>query len=213
MVTLHEEGFEMGQVLRYYSPDEPAMVVLKQNPPPGAGVKPGRRVYLTINSGNAPRIEVPDLSFVSMREARSRLASNRLVLGLVFEDTLPAPFENTVTRQLPEAGDSVTVGTPIDIWISTGLGISFVEVPDITNMSAADAERMLLLTKLRLVVLEDPDIPLSRRDTIARQQPDPGTEVRAGSEIHAFANMAEMPFDPAMEDSIRAVFGREEQRD
>lgn len=191
---IETEGFELGQVLRYYDPEQSAMVVLRQDPRPGAAVKPGRRIYLTINSGNAPRIEVPDLEFVSMREARSRLASHQLSLGNVFEDSLPAPFKNTVTRQRPSAGDSVAIGSMVDIWISTGLGSSLVTVPDIVDMSAADAERTLLQSQLRLVVLEDPEVPPTRLDTIARQNPPAGTEVRSGSEIHAFANMAEMPF-------------------
>lgn len=204
---LAENGFSMGQLTKRFDPALPRDLVLHQEPPPYAQVKPGRRIYLTVNSGDAPRVAVPDLQFVSMREAKSRLATHRLLLGEVREDTLPAPFKNTVVRQLPAAGDSVLPGTIVSIWISSGLGDSYVPVPDVVGLSVPEAERLLAATRLRLVVLEDPSIPESRMDTVVRQLPLPETEVRTGSEIRGFARMSEAPMELISVDTLATEAG------
>lgn len=50
--------------------------ILEQNPTNGAKVKSGRTVYLTINSGQAPRIAIPDLmDNSSFRQAEAKLRS------------------------------------------------------------------------------------------------------------------------------------------
>lgn len=200
---LDEQGFRLAPLVRRYEPDQPREVILKQEPEPETLVKKGRRIYLTVNSGDIPRVVVPDLQFVSMREAKSRLASRRLLLGEVMEDTLPAPFRNTITRQHPASGDSVLPGSLVTIWISSGLGDTYVSVPDITGLSVRDAETLLAHSQLRLVVLQDPRIPIARMDTIMRQQPPPEFEVRAGSEIRGFAHMSEAPIELIDADSLR----------
>ena len=44
-----------------YMPDKPALSIIDQNPKPGASVKAGRTIYLTINAAGAPIAEIPDL--------------------------------------------------------------------------------------------------------------------------------------------------------
>ncbi len=201
--NLEEHALRLAPLLRRYDPEQPRDIILNQDPAPETLVKPGRRIYLTINSGEVSRIVVPDLQFVSMREAKSRLASQRLLLGEVLEDTLPAPFRNTVIRQDPAPGDSVAPGSLVTVWISSGLGDTFVPVPDITGLSVRDAEHLLARSSLRLVVLQDPRIPVARMDTIVRQQPPADFEVRSGSEIRGFAHMSEAPVELIEADSLQ----------
>ncbi len=57
----------------YIKSKEPGLVI-SQKPLPGARVKPGRNILLTINSKNAPGVAIPDIAGnSSLREARSRL--------------------------------------------------------------------------------------------------------------------------------------------
>jgi len=180
-----------------YNPNVAQNVVVDQNPPPNAGVKPGRRVYLTVNAGEVPMVDVPDFNGISVREAKNRVTSLGLKVGTVSPDSIPSPYPNTITRQKPEAGDSLKKGGTMDLWYSTGIGKDTVQVPSIVGRTVKEAQSLLLRRKLRSIVV-DPHTPNSTRDTsqsadtsatrlfVRRQGRSPGTKVRAGTEIRLF---------------------------
>lgn len=64
----------------------PKSSVINQIPKPGFFVKPGRTVYLVINSSEVPMVEVPDLAGkTSLQQARSILLRRGLSIGKVIE--------------------------------------------------------------------------------------------------------------------------------
>lgn len=178
------------RVVERYLANQPRNIVLAQDPPPNTKVKPGRHVYLTVNSGRQTLVAVPDLKDLSLRQAKNRIASSRLILGAVQRDTLPSPYQNIVTRQNPASGDSLIPGTAVNLWISGGLGDQRIQVPDLTGLHIDQAEHALLRAKLRLIVLTDPGIPATAIDTVQRQTPPPGVSVPEGSEIRVFARLS-----------------------
>jgi beta-lactam-binding protein with PASTA domain len=180
-----------------YNPNVAQDVVVDQNPPPDADVKPGRRVYLTVNAGEVPMVDVPDFNGISVREARNRVTSLGLKVGTVNADSIPSPYPNTITGQKPEPGDSLKTGGTVDLWYSTGLGSDTVQVPSIVGRTVEKAQRQLLRRKLRAIVVDSgaPDAvqdTAQSADTLAtplfvrRQGRTPGTSVRAGTEIRLF---------------------------
>ncbi len=96
--------------------------VRDQNPAPGAKVKEGRRILLTINALNAKKVTMPDLVGLSMRQAMAELQSRGLVLGkLIYVEDLAT---NNVLRQLRgnrEIAPGVTVETETVIDLVVGL--------------------------------------------------------------------------------------------
>ena len=179
-----------------YNPRVPQNQVVDQNPPPNAPVKPGRRVYLTVNSGTAPVVSVPDLSGTSLREARNRLTSLGLEVGRERVDSIPSPYARTVTRQRPAAGDSLKKGATVDIWYSRGLGEERVAVPDVRGVRVSVAEDLLLRRKLRSVVINanasaDDTHPGDKNEAerlwVRDQGLQPGSTVRSGTEVRLFA--------------------------
>lgn len=187
------------QVLRQvgrYNPRVEHGTVVDQNPPANSDVKPGRRVYLTVNAGDVPKVSLPDLNGISVREARNRVSSLGLEVGEVEPDSIPAPYPNTVTRQNPEPGDSLEQGDTVDLWYSTGLGADSVQVPDVVGRTVQDARRQLLQRKLRAIVVNPQDSEeaeeteeTSDRDEwfVRRQGHAPDERVRAGTEIRLVA--------------------------
>ncbi len=174
---------------RRFRPDLPIETVLDQTPPPQAAVKPGRRVYLTVNTGRNPMVTVPSVIGMSLREAVNRLTALGLQANDLRPDTIPSPYARTVTRQHPAPGDSVAEGSTVTLWYSTGLGEDFVTVPDVTGRTVAEAQRILLEHRLRSVVVEPPEITETTGDTtriVIRQSREPGTQVREGFEIRLF---------------------------
>jgi len=209
--TVESKGLTVQQQEGRFNPRVPQGRVVDQNPPPEASVKPGRRVYLTVNSGTAPTVSVPDLSGTSLREARNRLTSLGLVLGRERIDPIPSPYAETVTRQEPAPGDTLKKGSAVDVWYSQGLGSERVSVPNVQGLRVDVAEDRLLRQRLRSVVIgtdvqdenasETEGSAPSEADTsgagsgvpvdepprwVRSQGLDPGTRVRSGTEVRLF---------------------------
>lgn len=196
---LRDQGLTVRTLEQRFNPTIPANIVVDQNPPPNALVKPGRQVYLTINTGSIPMVHVPNLAGLSLREAENRLNAIGLLLEEALPDSIPSPYANTITLQDPVPNDSLLSGSGVRLWYSTGLGRAFVTVPDVTNLPVSEAQGELLIYKLRSVVLGMRDDEAEDEATISednvisqiepfvsRQSPAPGTRMREGSEIRLF---------------------------
>ena len=119
--------------------------VYRQNPVPGAKVKKGRRIVLTINAVNSKKVTMPNLVGLSLRQAKAELMSRGLVLNrLVYVQDMAT---NNVLRQL-KGNREIEPGTMIDSESSIDLvlGLNDMDnkayVPDVTglkNMSAVEA--------------------------------------------------------------------------
>ena len=181
-----------------YNPNVPRGTVVDQTPLPGRDVKPGRRVYLTVNSGEVPYVQVPDVSDLSVREAQNQLRSRNLSVGSTQPDTAAAPYANTIVRQDPEPGDSLRAGEAVNLWFSPGLSPERVTVPRVTGLTVAAARDSLRRQRLRFVVLrerasveeaapdERPPSEVPGQARVARQGRRPGSRVQAGTEIRLF---------------------------
>ncbi|MEX0822499.1 MAG: PASTA domain-containing protein [Rhodothermales bacterium] len=178
------------RVVQRYNANFPRDVIVDQNPPPKATVKPGRRIYVTVNSGELQRVAVPDVGGLSIREAVNRLLARGLQVNETLPDSIPAPNRNTVTRQAPAPGDSLTEGSGVSLWYSTGLGASYATIPDVTGMTFEAARDTLLSTQLRSIVVGVEDEADLSELTVQRQSQEPGTRVRAGFEVRLYADEA-----------------------
>lgn len=177
-VVIEEKGLRPEQVL-LRKLNLAKNVVIDQNPSPNARVKPGRRIYLTVNSGDTTTVLVPKVEGFSVREARNRIGIQGLAVQDVLPDSIPSAHANTITKQSPVAGERVPPGALVTLWYSTGLGDRQVLVPDVMGMAAEEAQRFLLNLRLRSVVIGDPTI----EQIVRSQSPLPGTSVREGFEI------------------------------
>ena len=87
--------------------------VLEQSIKPGTKIKPGRTIYLTINSNGSKRIELPDLADnCSRREAEDKLKTLGFKLGAT-EFIIGDPdwvYEVKVNGKTVKAGLSVFCG-------------------------------------------------------------------------------------------------------
>jgi len=102
--------------------------VLKQDPHVGEMVKKGRKVYVTVASTEPPKVMMPQLQDVSLRQAEIMLKAVGLVLGPVIYK--PSLYENAVLEQLYK-GRAITQGTEI----SMGETITLVVGKNSENLS------------------------------------------------------------------------------
>ena len=208
---LSKRDLQVQRQVGRYNPNVDTGIVVDQTPLPTSRVKPGRRVYLTVNSGTIPTVKLPDLTGMSVREARNRVTSLGLDVGAVQEDPIPSPYANTITKQEPAPGDSLQEGNPVTLWYSTGLGDTQVEVPNVVGQTVEVARQFLLQRELRSVVVDTttvdegddsgtgPAADSAATDLFVRRQArPPGSSVRAGTEIRLFTTT-----DAETADSLR----------
>lgn len=166
-------------------PNLPMDVVIDQNPPPLSQVKPGRRVYLTINTGDTTTVVVPRVESYGIRQARNMLMQADLVVGSVSPDSIPSVYVDIITSQDPAPGERVDPGTTVNLLYGTGLGSNNVSVPDVTGLPPEDARQALLDLKLRSIVVDSP--PDEQEFVVVLSQaPAAGTSVKEGYEVRLF---------------------------
>lgn len=200
---LEEQDLRVEDLEETFNPSLPRGVVLEQNPLAGSAVKPGRRVYLKVNTGEEPTVRVPRVVSASVREARNRLQALGLEVEDVREDSVPSPYANTVTRQQPPPGDSLPKGAGVTLWYSEGnQDAPYATVPEVAGLSVGEARQALLEEKLRSVVVRQsetgdgqngdgqdgapPGEEALGRLEVTRQSPAPDTRMRQGSEIRLY---------------------------
>lgn len=180
-------GLEVEQIAQRFNPEIPRDVVVEQSPVQDALVKPGRRVYLTVNTGEIPKVKMPRVEELSVREAEAQIKALGLVVNDTRPDSIPSPYANTVTRQNPAPGEWIQKGESVTLWYSTGLGDRYVRIPDVTGQTTDEAKQTLLNRKLRSVLLgKENEYTGLGEATIVRQSPDPGTSVREGFEVRLY---------------------------
>ena len=84
VINLPSEGLITDTV---YKDGAAKNVVVNQNPVAGLKVKPGRKVYLIINTNKVPMVAVPDLAGkTSLNQAKNMLLRRHLKVGKVIEE-------------------------------------------------------------------------------------------------------------------------------
>lgn len=160
--------------------------VLQQNPKPGNKVKKGRKIYLTLNSRNAPLIRMPNLVNTPLKNAQEILANMGLIRGEIIY--VPDIGENVVLEQKYRGrniseGFEIPKGSQVDLVVGDGLGNQILEVPRIVGMDETDAEFLIIGSGLRFGKIEYIETDSVPQGIILRQMPPPGAEVRTGEPI------------------------------
>ena len=162
------------------------MTVFAQYPAPGANVKEGRKIYLTIIKRTAPTVLMPNLIDQTLRTAELQLQSMGLVRGdLTYEPDLG---KNKVLRQLANgqeirAGASITKGTKVDLIVGDGEGNVYFPAPDLVGQPYDEAVTAIQGSGLRVGVRVPVDDPEQEVGTVIKQKPRAGERIRVGQPV------------------------------
>jgi eukaryotic-like serine/threonine-protein kinase len=115
-ISIENTGLTMGTATEQLS-DLPRGLVVASNPPAGTKIELPGSVDIVLSKGPAT-IQVPDLYGRSIGEARSMIEQLGLRIAGISRDTSSLQPENTVIRQLPEAGRNVSAGGPVSLTVS-----------------------------------------------------------------------------------------------
>lgn len=115
--------------------------VIEQKPKPGAYVKDGRKIYLTLNSGKEPMRAVPDVADnSSLRAAESKLRAAGFKLGrtVYIDGDLDWVYEIRYQGLEIAAGTEIPEGSTITIVAGNGNPVIHIEEVDSTTVIDTD---------------------------------------------------------------------------
>lgn len=183
--------------------------VYAQNPKPGAKVKRGRKIYLTVNAKKEKQAVVPSLVGLSLRQAKVELTTRGLKLGrLKYVDDMAT---NLVLAQLYkgqeiEPGTSLDVGSVVDLKLGWNRIDGYTTMPDFGRMQYQRAISYVQDNSFNLGKVIFDDSVKTAEDTLAamvyRQSPIAGAEdIILGTTVTLYLTVDEKRL-PALPDDI-----------
>ena len=115
-ISVENTGLVLGNVSEQLS-DAPRGLVIATSPPAGTKVELPGTVDIVLSKGPAS-VNMPDLYGRSVGEARSMVEQIGLRIAGVSRDTSSLQPENTVIRQLPAAGATISAGGAVSLTVS-----------------------------------------------------------------------------------------------
>jgi serine/threonine-protein kinase len=115
-ISIENTGLTMGNVSEQIS-DAPRGLVIGTSPVAGTKVELPGTVDIVLSKGPAT-VTVPDFYGRNLGEVRSMVEQIGLRIAGVSRDTSSLQPENTVIRQLPAAGQSISAGGPVSLTVS-----------------------------------------------------------------------------------------------
>ena len=189
---LERAGFEV-TVRREFNAEFGSGRVFDQRPQGGAQAEQGSEVTIFVSRGER-QVEVPNVVGQSREQAQQEIRDSNLEVGLVTEREDPAE-PGTVLEQSPAAGEKVDPDTEVNLVVSSGPGT--VAVPNVVCDDLDTADEDIEGRGLDMQV-EGEEINLQCDDgTVARQEPEAGSEVPRGSTVRVWetANPEPTPTD------------------
>ena len=117
--------------------------VVNQNPIAGLRVKPGRKVYLIINTNKVPMVTVPDLAGkTSLNQAKNMLLRRHLKVGRVIKEinsSVKTKSDEPILAQYTAGTtDAISPNTLIErnssIDLVVGVSANYFDAPDSTDL-------------------------------------------------------------------------------
>jgi beta-lactam-binding protein with PASTA domain len=163
------------------------LTVFSQYPKENVAVKAGRKIFLTINTAQAPMVNLPDVIGRSENSAKNFLMSMGLMVGRT--EYIPAIEKNTVLK-LKLSGLEITPntelpkGSEITLVVGDGFGNTNVTVPDIVGMSYDEADVTINGSSLNIGNISYDNSSGLSIGTVIRQRPEAGENLRMGDAIN-----------------------------
>lgn len=166
-------------------------VILEQRPAAGTEVKPGRRIYVTVNSSQQKIIDVPYVAGYSLRQAKNILETAGLEIEkLVYVDDIATNnvLEQRVGTDVVAADRQVKarMGSGVVLTVGRAPGAGLVSVPRVVGLPLREARSRLWEAGLNagdVAADEGIDRTNMRQARVYGQSPDQGRRVALGTEV------------------------------
>ncbi len=187
IVYQHSDEFEEG-------------VIMEQSPAPGASKKVKVKLTLTVCSGNQ-EITMPSLAGYNHKAAVKELIKRDLKYVIEYKkDNFKE--DGQVVGTSPNAGDIVTVGSTVTLYVCRGSEEGDIKIPKFVGMTEKQALKKLVELELRIgavsYVKDD-----AQRGTVIKQSLEKDTKVVLGTKV-SFTVSGGPDYDPDNPDGTTA---------
>ncbi|MEM9896398.1 MAG: PASTA domain-containing protein [Bacteroidota bacterium] len=144
--------FEITQDSSFSSEFEP-LAVLRQVPAPNSKVKENRKIYVTLNSANPPKVRMPELVDRHLKSAQKILKSYDLKLGKVIytpDVFFGVVHEARMNNRVVLAGEKVEKSSLIDLVVGDGYGNQELASPNLLGLDQEEAEFVIIGSGLKV---------------------------------------------------------------
>ena len=154
--------------------------VLHQTPAAGMTVKKGKTVSLTVN-GEAEQVVVEDVKGYKQQDAYDALKALNLSpkIQAVADDDTAVGY---VVKTDPAAGSTVSTGTTVTIYVSSGPSTESAVIPNIVGYQYSDAKEQLEAAGF-VVTAEYDDESDKDENTVLSVSPNEGEKAKKGSVV------------------------------
>lgn len=185
-------------------------------------VKPGRKIYVTINAYNRRMVEVPYVAKQTLRQALNQLERSGLTIKeLIYEADMTSTDyvlresveEHEVT---PTSSIKTAVGTGVTLTVSYHRDEQYTTVPRLVGLNLQQAKNSIWDSGLnvgKVVYDESVEDLIARRTTrVYKQSQSLGTSLRRGSEVTLYLTCNMELVDSLAKVADREAKNYEEQR-
>jgi beta-lactam-binding protein with PASTA domain len=156
------------------STSAPANTVISQVPIPGANVKSGSSVTLTVSSG-AGSVQVPTVVSLTKKQAMAQLRQAGLKVSRIITQAASDVNQNDAIGTSPDAGVSVSRGSGVVLILSSGTAL-----PNVVGDTQAAAQQALTGFKVVTAQQVSATAPVG---TVLSQSPAANTPVASNSTV------------------------------
>lgn len=196
-----------------FDAEYPPLTILRQDPKPGSKVKSNRKIYLSLNRSEPPKVRMPYLIDGSIKNAQEVLKSNGLEIGKITykpDLALNAVLEQWIgdtryTKKEQKAiqeGIKIDKGSTVDLVVGDGLGRQRLSVPRVVGLDFEEAAFVLKGSGLQIgstiymgqvpdtlsvFISSDstgvPEVKFLETGRVVKQKPNEDGTIRVGDEV------------------------------
>lgn len=159
--------------------DVPVGQVISQTPGAGEKVKEQRTIHLVVSKGVGD-ITVPDVSGLTVDQARQRLKDVGLVVGKVTQQTIDGKPDGIIVAQSPSGDSKVSKGTTVDLVVNKAK-VKKVKTPNVVGMTLKDARDVLSGSNLGVNQISG---SIEDKSVVTEQSVKAGDEIDEGSTLN-----------------------------
>lgn len=131
---------------------------------------------------NRTLVQVPDIVGMTVEQAKEKLLMRNIDFEVISEQYSAEHKPGIVLKQKPNPGDMVKESRPVYLTVSRGSRL--VSVPNIKGIQYRQAEIMLMNNHLKVGRIDSVYNEEFKVNTIIRQTPRPGTEMKLGEKVN-----------------------------
>lgn len=149
----YEDYFSFKVIDSVYDKNREKGTIIMQNPLPGAKVKMGRHIYLTLVAQLPEKVLMPNLKNLSLRQALVTLDSKGLVVGdLEYVEYFArnAVIDQLIDDEPVEPDTEVVVGSQVSLVMGKGDALIKVPMPMLIGLTKNEANALLHYNSLNV---------------------------------------------------------------